>query len=532
MQFWVIQFLPLHGAPYVHGHLFASPFQAETFAEQIKRYNTNPLRVRPATWQEREIAMFNAGVYELPVWCEEPFWTAWGHMLASHYVHISLADPTAVAFTEDKRKGKADRQTPMKPGKYLQKFLGAGRGGMIEHGPLKGHPPKVTKQQIAYYSAWHATGRRPPNDDALLFATTADEMVRVYKEGPYSCMRGCDKDWDDEDHPVQVYAAGDLQFAYMQNADGEVVGRALCWPEKEVFGRVYPTPNTDKERDQYAELHARLKALGWTSINERNDVFEGARLARLTNSNGEHLMPYLDHDYGVELVHRDGKSWWRMTHGEDHQDGTDGVYCCGEDDTPDWTCEECHDGYDDYTSSYTVYSRWRPSTLHPGRGTPSNEHTWCQSCCDHYAFYCDGSDEYYADSDSEYVEVNDCRYEKNWFEHNGGWQSSYSDEYFFKGDDPPITLTNGDVVSEDELEECAFQCLFDGQWWHKDFESQACPGYSVACDVLLVHPIEMEFTLPDQLVHPDDVWSWARGHVLPDYTPPAVAALYQQLTAA
>jgi hypothetical protein len=536
MQFWVIQLFPVAGGPsYAHHYLFASPFQAATFADQMRRHNSSRMKVRPATWQEREQAMFQAGLYDLPVWVEEPFWRNYGHELHDHFVHISLADPTAIAFTEDKRKGKADRQTPMKPGKYLQKFMGAGRGGVIEHGPLKGQGAKITKQQVAYYSAWHANGKRPPNDDVLCFATEADEMVRVYKEGPYSCMRGCDKEWEDEDHPVRVYAAGDLQFAYLNNENGDVVGRALCWPDKEVFGRVYPTPNSDKEREQYAELHDRLKALGWVSIDERQNVFEGARLRRMTNSDGNLMMPYLDHEYGVEEVWPGGggKAYWRMTHDTHHQDNTDGTYCCGddEDDTPDWTCEECHDGHDDYTSSYTVYSRWRPEAR-GGRGHPYSEHTWCQSCADYSAFYCDGSDEHYKNDDTECVEAGSGKYEINWFNANGGYQCSWSNEYFFKDDDPPITLTNGALVHPDNLHEAAFQCFFDGQWWPEDFRSYACPAYSSACDVLAVHPLEMEFTLPDQPVHPDDVWAWARGHVLPDYTPPAIQALYQHLTAA
>jgi hypothetical protein len=535
MQFWVIQLFPVHGGPsYAHHYLFASPFQAATFAEQMRRHNSSRMKVRPATWQEREQAMFNTGIYEVPVWTEEPFWRHWGYAFADHYVHISMADPTAIAFTEDKRKGKADRQTPMKPGKYLQKFLGAGAGGVIEHGPLKGQAPKITKQQVAYYSAWHASGKRPPSDDVLLFATEADDMVRVYQQGPYSCMRGCDKEWDDCDHPVRVYAAGDLQFAYLQNEDEEVIGRALCWPAKEVFGRVYPTPNSDKERMVYAELHDRLKALGWTSIDERNDVFEGARLRRKTNQCGEFMMPYLDHEYGVEEGRRDGRDYWIMTHDTHHQDNTDGTYCFGEDEDsdPDWTCEECSDGHDEYVSSYTVYSRWRPSAGGGGRGHPYMEHQWCESCQNYSAFYCDGSDEYYKNDDTSFVEVRYGKYERNWFEANGGYQCSWSDEFFFKDDDPPITLANGALVQADSLDEAAFQCRFDGQWWPNDFESQACPGYSVACDVLDVHPIEMEFTLPDQPVNPDDVWEWARAHTLPSYTPPAIEQLYQQLTAA
>jgi hypothetical protein len=535
MDYWVVIYTPPLNPPRTLDGLYATPFQAQTKADEYAAMHpTYVYGVRPATWQEREANMFTSGVYTSPVWVEERFWQNYGHHFIHHYVHVSHADAETVAFTEDARKGEADRQTLIKPGKYLQKFMGAGPSGEIEHGPMKGYPPVITKQQVAYYAAWHKAGTRPESEDTLHFATTADEMVRVYREGPYSCMRGCDKNWSDEDHPVQIYAAGDLQFAYLNNASMEVIGRALCWPDKQVFGRVYPTPNSPGETLLYDELHQRLKSLGWTSINERQNVFEGARLLRARNSDGEWMMPYLDHEYGVEDHYPSGGgSFWKMTHDSHHQDNTDGTYCGGDDDEDfDWHCDCCEDGFSDNHSSYSVYSGWRVTA--PGRGYATGERSWCEGCQENNAYYCDGAEEYFTDNTPE-VEVGHERFCKEWFIGHGGYMSSWSDEWFLAEDDPKVELANGVVIAESEVDEAAFRCLFDGQLWSKDWGSETVPGYAAPYDGMPVHPVEMEFTLPDPLVHPDDVWAWARGHVLPPSPPshdPIVEAVYGHLTQA
>jgi hypothetical protein len=514
MNYWIISVSRNGFAYYDMEDLFASPYQADVYL-RTKVHRDLSYTVRPATWQEREERMFSAEVYQRPVWHKEAFWKEWGASLHQHFVHISLADPSTIAFTEDARKGEADRQTLMKPGKYLQKFLGDSGDGTIGDGPLKGEEPKITKQQVAYYAAWHKAGERPPNDDELHFTADAAEMIRVYRTGPYSCMRGCDKDWPDRDHPVQVYAAGDLQMAYMTRPDGTVAGRGLCWPEKQVFGRVYPTPNTNESQKDYDELHARLKALGWTSINERQSVFEGARLRYMTTACGEVMMPYLDHSYGVEETYDGGKRGWRMTHDEHHQDRTDGILNSGDDEDDDsWQCDHCGDNQPEYDERYAVYGYWRRPNS--GRyGYPSGEESWCESCqCDD-AFYCEGTNEYYADQGDNYVEVGYERYQREWFFANDGYQCSWTEDYFFKRDDPPITLASGEVVSPDALKDAAFQCLYDGQWWSKDWESDVVPGYSAAYDNWPRHPVEAEFTFPDMPVDPEDVEAWAKAHVVP-----------------
>lgn len=509
MDYWVIVSLYNREEHTVQSELFATPYQAERkrliyekhAAAYHRAYET--FIVRPATWQEREERMFTAEVYQPPVWHTEKFWDEWGRFFKEHFVHISLNDPTGVAYTEDARKGEADRQTHIRPGKYLQRFLGAGADGLIEYGPLKGQEAKITKQQIAFYSSWHSSGNRPFTDDVLAFAEDEDEIVRVYEDGPKSCMQGgC---WNDEDHPVRVYAGGGLAVAYLTSVSGDVIGRALCWPAKQVFGRVYPTPeghySRPGDREKYDQMMARLKALGWTSITERSNVLNGALLRNLTDCGGDTIMPYLDNDYGVREVHHEGQWWWAMDRDEHHQCNTDGTYCHPDDDEPsyDWSCDHCDEGMYDDSDRYTVYRRWRsdPTPSRPGRGWGYGEMSYCQSCYDYNTFYCEGSEEHYDDSHTEQIQCGHNSYERNYFFANGGYQCSWSDEFFLADEETPIALANGAVVAECNVEEASFVCLWDGQRWPKDYASEVVPGYSCNADCLDVHPCQFEFVLPD-----------------------------------
>ena len=514
MDYWVIQTYWQGRESACLDSLFVSSFQAETFVGRMLRQRGPgySYTVRPATWREREHRMMSAGVYQPPVWSDEGWWQDIIFHLKDHYTHVSLADPTAIAFTEDERKGEADRQTSMRPGKYLQKFLGGGSEGLIEHGPLKGQLPRITKMQIAYYASWHQTGARPESEDILDFTEDPDMMVRLYEDGPASCMMG--KHWDHRYHPVRVYAGGGLALAYLTSVSGDVIGRALCWPAKQVFGRVYPTPNSTREHEHHDELMARLKAKGWKSINEDNNVFNGALLTQVQGRYGDYVMPYLDHEYGVREVYRDGKNWWVMDRDETHQENTDGTMI-GND--PDWHCESCEEGFSDSEDNCSVYGYWAGSgdTRRPHAGYPRAEQTWCCDCRDNSTFYCDGSEEHYVDNGDSVYANDGCTYERHWFDANGGWQCTHSDEYYLRREDPPVVLADGSLMHPDNVEEGAFLCRYTGLLWHKDCESDAVPGYHGGFDGMVPHPAEYECVVPAMPEDPEDVEAWALAHVIP-----------------
>lgn len=213
--------------------------------------------VREATWRQREEVRLFGGTYTQLPW-DLASWT-------NHYAHVSAVDPNMIAFTENDEKGERDIQTRMRPGRYLAKYY-----------------PTLTPQQVEAYVHWFRTGQQPPPPDHGPLTITRD-FVGVYNlpGGPGSCMAGKDC--------VRVYDAGDLQIAHVAHHS-----RAIVWPDRKVWGRVY-AHTVDGERD----LTCKLRDLGYKPIEESDEGFNGARILKI-EEHGTFVMPYVDRCYGVD----------------------------------------------------------------------------------------------------------------------------------------------------------------------------------------------------------------------------------------
>lgn len=199
-----------------------------------------------------------------------------------HGLHASEADPKSCTYWDGRR------WVSMKPGKYLKKFCDF-----------------LTPRQIEFQSKIWTDGRGDAADrwpKVVKFATTAQEVKFVYDNGPQSCMKGMPG--------VIAYADSDLAVAYLYDEDEEwVIARAVCWPDKKVFGRIYPNDSDFSYQDdgfatmeELREARDYFKKLlrddGWTSYEESGpEVFEGARMPMLGVVNRPHryYMPYPDH---------------------------------------------------------------------------------------------------------------------------------------------------------------------------------------------------------------------------------------------
>jgi hypothetical protein len=168
---------------------------------------------------------------------------------ADHYVWVPVA---------------STKRETIKPGRYLTTFY-----------------PHLTPDEV---TGW---ARKVDVVNEVQFATTADDMVRVYTAGPSSCMSYGASNFKGV-HPVKAYAGGDLAVAYFADPTGKPTARALVWPEKKLYGRAYGDP----ERLQRA-----LQKLGYTSGSLR-----GAKLAGVPRGSGLAL-PYIDGD-GYVTVNR------------------------------------------------------------------------------------------------------------------------------------------------------------------------------------------------------------------------------------
>lgn len=228
-------------------------------------------------WKQREQTRLDTGHYiKLPAaWDLTP--------IADHFLHLAREDQSMVAFTESPNHGAMDRQTRMTPGRYLQRYY-----------------PQLSQEEMKRYIAL------VDKSSELKIARTADEIEHVYTYGPHSCMAGPHQDNRDEDedyecdddqyfeswcHPVRAYGDSDLAVAYLEASKKRITARAVIWPEKKLYGRVY---------GDEARLRQALQDQGYRSSAS---FAEGARIRLIEDKeSGALVLPYLD---GCNTLKRD-----------------------------------------------------------------------------------------------------------------------------------------------------------------------------------------------------------------------------------
>lgn len=160
-------------------------------------------------WKTREQKRFDDGLYKPVVWAGQDWYDQ--NLNPDHFLHVSVKDPTRIAFTKCERDGARDIQTAMKPGKYLA-----------------AHFKMLTCEQVKTYAMQHNTTFEKTE---LKFATTPEEIQRVYE--PHiggSCFSGTTK--------ANLYGSGDFAVAYIEK-DGEIKARSVCAPERKIFIHPY-----------------------------------------------------------------------------------------------------------------------------------------------------------------------------------------------------------------------------------------------------------------------------------------------------
>lgn len=245
-------------------------------------------------WEMREARRFVSGEYEGVPWADDLA------PIPGHYVHFSKKSTDGlVAYIQTPEKGEKDVQTPIKPGKYLKTYY-----------------PDLDVNVIRDYVAMCDSGNQ------LAFATTEEDIERVYMNGPPSCMVHPLNQFSKKPpvHPVRTYAGGDLALAYLRERSGKIVSRGLVWPEKKLMGRLYG----DIER-----LQAALIKAGYTNRQNGGEGLTGAKLKAIPYKNKSDptrdyiVMPYIDGSNMRRLKFLDGGSYFILG----AKDGTD--YNCG-----------------------------------------------------------------------------------------------------------------------------------------------------------------------------------------------------------
>jgi hypothetical protein len=402
-------------------------------------------------WKHREAMRFISGQYKPLIWSNESWFLNRDGSIVDHYIHRATVH-NLVAFTESADKGEQDRQTVMKPGVYLTRFFSN----------------VLSVSEIEHWSRLHCM--KPGESSDIKYAIRDFEIQDIYERGPESCMSGDVSDYESKTHPVRVYGDSDLSLAYIEGEseyhDKDIKSRALVWTEKKVYGRIYPTPErySESKRDSARIENERLmQAL--ESAGYRPGSFNGAKIHAISNdrNHDSYVMPYLDGGYSVDLI---GEYFVLGKRASFEAQSTNGVIYINEGNV----CEHCDNRMSD-DDSYSVYisrhntESWclccfENQTFHcHGTGesysedvdsvSDSDGNSYCQYyardemfCCDltgnwytnnesqevnvnrgntetwgvdaieGYAFYCHGSDQYYATQWFNSVDIDGETYEK------------------------------------------------------------------------------------------------------------------------
>lgn len=213
-------------------------------------------------WRAREMARFDSGEYMPLSWAGESWWLGNKDRHEVHFSHVSKNNPKLIAFTESEERGLEDKQSVMKPGAYLKKFFGH----------------VLCNINISNLSAKH--GALYGDDTKMIITRNPDEIEKIYRNGPSSCMAKATSDFSSPFHPVRLYGEpGDLGLAYLLN-NGSITARTVVWPEKKVYVRIY---------GDATRLVSFLSAEGYNKGS-----IEGAKIPRHEFKPDRFVVPFLD----------------------------------------------------------------------------------------------------------------------------------------------------------------------------------------------------------------------------------------------
>lgn len=359
------------------------------------------------TWKHREARRLKDGTYQRLPFDIEP-WYGKGPGPKEHYAHISKGDPSKIAYTESKEKGEKDVQVRVKPGRYLQKFYGE----ILTDDEIREHATTIKKAVPDYEFG---------------IATTPDDIENVYRNGPDSCMAYGISSYEADTHPARVYGAGDLGVAYIERK-GRYTARALCWPSRKVYGRIYG--DSYRLEEQFADM-------GWTTdVGDYNDgvgIFAGARLLKIEQhycGRNYFVVPYVDwhrtlREEGDYLVLCSDREEGPVTTGNTNGlveicRGTKCPHCGGWSETEFTLIEDINQEWCDSCSTLRTWTCGRCSSVNGGsRGLRDSEDgAVCHDCKNNY-FNCDDCSSYYRlengerskllNSDGEIEDIHKCK---------------------------------------------------------------------------------------------------------------------------
>ena len=242
-----------------------------------------------------------------------------------HFPHISIDEPSMVAYTPNPEYGVRDRQVRTKVGRYLQQFYG----------------DLITSEQIR--SMANGTKQLNLEFDSDIRAA----YLRGGRDGVTSCMTHAVSSYSTRGdyHPVDVYQTGEFKVALLHDGfNNEICARALVHVPSRVFVRCYGREaNTLQDR------------LVGADYSEQDEWENGIRMLLIRDDDDNVVVPYMDgRTQSASIEYHDGKEWLVVDRGGDvDMSTTSGVWY--EQETQ--YCDECQDSVecDEETMEYSSY---------------------------------------------------------------------------------------------------------------------------------------------------------------------------------
>jgi hypothetical protein len=350
-------FLHLKDTEPESGTIFPTAQSARQYHDpKTQKITFVPDDVERNAWRQREADRFNSGVYFHVPWSD-------ADVHPDHYAHLSTVNAGLVAYTKSEEHGTTDRQTRVKPGKYLEEFYGA-------------TDYRTRAIWIGQCAAQHTT---------LSIARSTADIVKVYLGGPSSCMDAAHMRNGDFDcgnhHPTEPYGNSDLGVAYFGDID-KASARCVVWPDKLLHSRIYGSEHT---------LQTLLQGAGYT-----HGSMKGAKIRAIEFSDESYVVPYVD---GISNASLSGK-WLVLDNRGDIATQTQNGLSSIEDTSE--TCAHCGDGtYEEgddsapYCQSCYGDSSYCSSCEETcfGEGTSTYNGWLCESCADNASKECAVCDE-------------------------------------------------------------------------------------------------------------------------------------------
>jgi hypothetical protein len=250
------------------------------------------------------------------------------HRVVLEYPHVSVSDPSRVAYTRDDKAGYADRQIVTSLGKYVR-----------ERWATADLPDHVLRAFVDDYVVRHTNACEWLEQDVHAY-------IYAVQNGPNSCMRWDDYEGDADDHPYRCYDPKyGWRMAVRRNGNKDIVGRALALEHPD-FGKVYvrtfKAENDNPHGCGYSHSDEKLAAfLKSEGYEHRHFYPEGAKLYTRALRHGEYLGPYMDGETHHAILHTqadgesyfvlddDGEFYLRETNGRAEEAERSTCDCCG-----------------------------------------------------------------------------------------------------------------------------------------------------------------------------------------------------------